>query len=112
MANQWNNANILFLPTPSARRATPVPRMPAELRKISTHALREEGDYGTKPTGNDTNRFLPTPSARRATCLYRYGQHSSLISTHALREEGDSCRRVRQPPRYAISTHALREEGD
>ena len=81
--------DFLFLPTPSARRATAC----CWARDISA-AL-----------------FLPTPSARRATrdvFLHRFGL---FISTHALREEGD------QGPyplrnRIAISTHALREEGD
>ena len=78
-----------FLPTPSARRATE-PRAPTAGRmKISTHALREEGDsrcggrtpmrfyfYPRPPRGGRpaiyvqqvaANQFLPTPSARRAT---------------------------------------------
>ena len=55
-----------FLPTPSARRATdPAELFEGQLR-ISTHALREEGDKGD------------------LTVL-----HGGLISTHALREEGD-----------------------
>ena len=56
--------------------------------EISTHALREEGDFqqGFSFFGGD-------------------------ISTHALREEGDH---YRGAGHYcvAISTHALREEGD
>ena len=58
----------VFLPTPSVRRATHrITQLEAKC-KISTHALREEGDCGR-------------PSAR---C------HPRWISTHALREEGDS----------------------
>ena len=34
----------LFLPTPSARRATADRRLTGRQRRISTHALREEGD--------------------------------------------------------------------
>ena len=79
----------LFLPTPSARRATIFPssarlfggnfypRPPRGGRHISpqwtyayidisTHALREEGDQGTNTA-----------------------KHTEKISTHALREEGD-----------------------
>ena len=41
----------IFLPTPSARRATGIAIGAAEHRVISTHALREEGD-----------RDLPTAS--------------------------------------------------
>ena len=58
---------ILFLPTPSARRAT-LPRFRLEtIRYISTHALREEGDQGTPEDTRQAAIFLPTPSARRAT---------------------------------------------
>ena len=62
---------ILFLSTPSARRAT---------------------SGSASPSGSLI--FLSTPSARRATdVLLRAAAHSS-ISIHALREEGDynSCR--------------------
>ena len=48
MANQWNNANILFLPTPSARRATYKAIKRLKDPSISTHALREEGDHSGK----------------------------------------------------------------
>ena len=56
-----------FLSTPSARRATVGHRRPTLHRKISIHALREEGDQ-----------------------WHQYGAsvHQS-ISIHALREEGD-----------------------
>ena len=59
---------VLFLPTPSARRATA--RDVAKLLRriaISTHALREEGDPSTPGPGSRRIKFLPTPSARRAT---------------------------------------------
>ena len=81
------------------------------LHRISTHALREEGDppifgranrlrdfYPRPPRGGRrTNtcrrlwriRFLPTPSARRATSVCHYSGGFRPISTHALREEGD-----------------------
>ena len=77
-----------FLPTPSARRATPAARSRGRSEDISTHALREEGDrHQAGDPGVDG------------------------ISTHALREEGDpDCRATRHSLR--ISTHALREEGD
>ena len=78
-----------FLPTPSARRATHRLHHHAGRQRISTHALREEGDpdrpvlyrgrgyfYPRPPRGGrlgcladlfPVGRFLPTPSARRAT---------------------------------------------
>ena len=63
-----------FLPTPSARRATPAIVDPSAASfKISTHALREEGD-----------RII------RTTC------GEDAISTHALREEGDSKCAIKQ----------------
>ena len=127
---------VIFLPTPSARRAT----LP-----IAPHLLFPQFI------------FLPTPSARRATYFCCLLDRAEAISTHALREEGDrrpsNCparrpyfyprppRGGRQQPAYqgraslmyfyprpprggrpapaqgcrysaVISTHALREEGD
>ena len=57
----------IFLPTPSARRATLHRVARFQAHEISTHALREEGD--DVPTVGCIQRdvFLPTPSARRAT---------------------------------------------
>ena len=60
---------LLFLSTPSARRATIHLCRSFHPCRISIHALREEGDvhmYSHVPT---TFEFLSTPSARRATCL-------------------------------------------
>ena len=57
---------MLFLSTPSARRATSHSLHPLPCQTISIHALREEGDIGQK----------------------RYGG-VFYISIHALREEGD-----------------------
>ena len=80
-------------------------------RRISIHALREEGDskrdilfllpkyfYPRPPRGGrllitSSSRwiatFLSTPSARRATLPGVSGQAQRGISIHALREEGD-----------------------
>ena len=63
--NHWNDQ--LFLPTPSARRATINPKIPTRHDAISTHALREEGDILSCLTNPTSHGFLPTPSARRAT---------------------------------------------
>ena len=81
--------HVQFLPTPSARRATAGHPRGAGHTRISTHALREEGDrarphknsrstnfYPRPPRGGRLQFcntlafqtvFLPTPSARRAT---------------------------------------------
>ena len=64
----------IFLPTPSARRATKTPTSSLSASAISTHALREEGD---------------------GHAGLRYAQRHP-ISTHALREEGDAI-----SPRFA-----------
>ena len=42
--NQIQALKDVFLSTPSARRATPLPRFPLVSVVISIHALREEGD--------------------------------------------------------------------
>ena len=106
------HVELVFLPTPSARRATSTPSTRCSPATISTHALREEGDGVTATPDRGDQQFLPTPSARRATARccsprpaapYFYprpprgGRRSGgtepdgfqKISTHALREEGD-----------------------
>ena len=80
--------SVIFLSTPSARRATPRPSKTQGLRFISIHALREEGDL-----------FLLQLRLRLP------------ISIHALREEGDSSGPLKDAIPL-ISIHALREEGD
>ena len=80
---------ILFLSTPSARRAT-CPQVQRQVDAvISIHALREEGDAaacGMLPTWS---HFYPRPprGGRPARGPSRRGCRS--ISIHALREEGD-----------------------
>ena len=79
----------IFLPTPSARRATDAAGVARVGDDISTHALREEGDSMARPRLDRKLKFLPTPSARRATWPGGQHGHQGHISTHALREEGD-----------------------
>ena len=43
---------ILFLSTPSARRATGMPLGVEPSQQISIHALREEGDTSTAPSAS------------------------------------------------------------
>ena len=80
---------VVFLSTPSARRATQCER-----------------------PGKAGKKFLSTPSARRATHSGRHGTGLQAISIHALREEGDLKKLGRAIVRQFISIHALREEGD
>ena len=58
---------LVFLSTPSARRATARIRAAKRRRMISIHALREEGDEGFAIYNALLEKFLSTPSARRAT---------------------------------------------
>ena len=81
------------------------------LRKISIHALREEGDAGGSPSAVNLCQFLSTPSARRATAAARHPPGiMEFLSTPSARratrhpDRGNPCSR--------ISIHALREEGD
>ena len=63
------SASPIFLSTPSARRATRE-TYPAGggAVYISIHALREEGDVTSGRPRQQNRQFLSTPSARRATC--------------------------------------------
>ena len=108
---------LLFLSTPSARRATDHRRRSVAVHRISIHALREEGDardphdvvreiisiHALREEGDHrlqqsdlhANGFLSTPSARRATRICVVREMILPISIHALREEGD------HPARFA-----------
>ena len=126
--------DTVFLSTPSARRATGRPVLRWYEKRISIHALCEEGDPGTPWSMEPPRIFLSTPSARRATAVSRAasciffqflstpsarratrcpcGLHVlSHISIHALCEEGDLPGRA-YGLIYNISIHALCEEGD
>ena len=126
---------MLFLSTPSARRATPkhhdesgadldfYPRPPRGGRPglckpgragypISIHALREEGDFPFCDFIILYFQFLSTPSARRATYRILVLCVALKISIHALREEGDTAKILFFFRDSVISIHALREEGD
>ena len=58
-------------------------------KKISIHALREEGDPHRRNHSLVLRLFLSTPSARRATLRMAIALQHIFISIHALREEGD-----------------------
>ena len=125
---------ILFLSTPSARRATTQVRGTEIRSEISIHALREEGDQHSGSRRPSLKQFLSTPSARRATVALCHFVLAFRISIHALREEGDPpssksgrpsenfyprpprggrlCKRPKKKGSCRISIHALREEGD
>ena len=60
---------LQFLPTPSARRATPCTLYSCRVHRISTHALREEGDSPFCATLSLSANFYPRPprGGRRAS---------------------------------------------
>ena len=124
----------LFLSTPSARRATNSRYTRNQGRRISIHALREEGDARLQSRCTYSGLFLSTPSARRATikppciCI----AHINFYPRPPRGGRPDSRRCpwgasdfYPRPPRggrqlstfllsyqFLISIHALREEGD
>ena len=109
----FQQITISFQSTPSARRATRHCRRLQNHRRISIHALREEGDivealnkktfdisiHALREEGDlkppkmprPNDGFQSTPSARRATFQgFNLDDTIKDISIHALREEGDS----------------------
>ena len=103
---------MIFLSTPSARRATGAGLVLLFRDLISIHALREEGDTGTTAGSPWLITFLSTPSARRAT------RPAAICGTPSQNFYPRPPRggRLSPPSRPAttghISIHALREEGD
>ena len=85
----FKGVNILFLSTPSARRAT------------SSHS----------PRNTEPSDFYPRPPRGGRPKPVDYKKEDIPISIHALREEGDS-RGAWKAENQKISIHALREEGD
>ena len=133
MARPSSTTTTNFYPRPprGGRPAGQLHR--AGQRRISIHALREEGDRNTctyihlvaeflsTPSARRATeykkiiggflKFLSTPSARRATSLFGKVRTAQFISIHALREEGDLFALLLFG-HVLISIHALREEGD
>ena len=127
------DTDIIFLSTPSARRATGSFLVIVYAQRISIHALREEGDRPASITTAGANNFYPRPPRGGRPGHVKLVDHDSdfyprpprggrrhrpcpdcgafRISIHALREEGDAGPTV-VPPTTMISIHALREEGD
>ena len=104
---------LLFLSTPSARRATSgfeqllhhlhhfYPRPPRGGRRGRRSRRFPQRDFYPRPPRggrlgvyyytNASCEFLSTPSARRVTDVKATAYNKALISIHALREEGDVC---------------------
>ena len=80
---------IIFLSTPSARRATSCVSYALAVIVISIHALREEGDELRSSGRSPQTNFYPRPP-RGGRPARRFPQRpDAAISIHALREEGD-----------------------
>ena len=125
---------MIFLSTPSARRATPPARFLSGRTRISIHALREEGDLSFVLITRCKMYFYPRPPRGGRPSLPASTPRTKCISIHALREEGDRCYNIRPASSdrflstpsarratcqrlpgvhdFKISIHALREEGD
>ena len=82
--------NWLFLSTPSARRATDGLQGHSKYRKISIHALREEGDPPISWPYHQTSYFYPRPPRGGRQGVEGQLKEDIAISIHALREEGDT----------------------
>ena len=125
---------VVFLSTPSARRATCALWRSPLFQQISIHALREEGDVQQGTVCVNLFRISIHALREEGDPEDFYCWYPTPISIHALREEGDPtsapferCRTnfyprpprggrlpvsVRTPSCQLISIHALREEGD
>ena len=86
---EYYNKEEQFLSTPSARRATLALMQASGDKKISIHALREEGDAPPSFFGNSGGYFYPRPPRGGRPGAMLPGACAALISIHALREEGD-----------------------
>ena len=103
---------LLFLSTPSARRATKTPRLWYTRGDISIHALREEGDHGPNRAHAPFQKISIHALREEGDAASAAPFGGLMISIHALREEGDLHEADMCAAHIDISIHALREEGD
>ena len=80
---------MIFLSTPSARRATAHPTTWVSLPTYFYPRPPRGGRLHPQGQANSLRVFLSTPSARRATWRTEGVRRGCHISIHALREEGD-----------------------
>ena len=85
-----HTTTLNFYPRPPRGGRPQRLRRAPQLRRISIHALREEGDRLSAEWIQEDTKFLSTPSARRATDVIFLTLTYDDISIHALREEGDN----------------------
>ena len=81
---------LIFLSTPSARRATGECTGVGWPAGISIHALREEGDWCLPRRKWKLRHFYPRPPRGGRPVAGCKTWNTAGISIHALREEGDS----------------------
>ena len=81
--------SIIFLSTPSARRATKELYLTGTSTDISIHALREEGDRPQLAMPLPFLDFYPRPPRGGRLSRFLRAWQCACISIHALREEGD-----------------------
>ena len=100
---------MIFLSTPSARRATDFLLQFGICLLISIHALREEGDAYRTTVMLISGYFYPRPPRGGRRTRYGASSLSKSISIHALREEGDKAvRTVAQTYTKFLSTPSAR----
>ena len=102
---------ILFLSTPSARRATRCHLQSGYRRHHFYPRPPRGGRPGMTPKLHWTFDFYPRPPRGGRPCRTTTALVTCGISIHALREEGDAVQ-AKNSGTYTISIHALREEGD
>ena len=89
---------VLFLSTPSARRATAGALNLVSHDLISIHALREEGDQPSPDASRTPRNFYPRPPRGGRPVVGVVLAFVDGISIHALREEGDQESRRQSRP--------------
>ena len=80
---------LKFQSTPPVKAATINRNCVVARCKISIHAAREGGDFGTVPVSVQTVRFQSTPPVKAATTQAAALGTVTIISIHAAREGGD-----------------------
>ena len=101
-----------FQSTPSVGRATNRLLGTRDIRLISIHALRGEGDLQDRARSSRSLYFNPRPPWGGRLIAAFGSSPKSKISIHALRGEGDGLTGSESGTARSISIHALRGEGD
>ena len=91
------SALMLFLSTPSARRATWKGLLVMSVQTFLSTPSARRATQGCTSVEEYRKTFLSTPSARRATRFSPETLFYFLISIHALREEGDTSTLSKRP---------------